>query len=60
MRPQIGSEQLLSEPWEETTALFVMPGGRDLPYCKKLNGPGNNKLRDYVHKGGEICRYFTF
>ncbi len=32
--------------------LFVMPGGADLPYCKKLNGAGNNNIRAYVEEGG--------
>lgn len=32
--------------------LFVMPGGADLPYCKKLNGAGNENLRAYVEEGG--------
>lgn len=32
--------------------IFVMPGGADLPYCKKLNGVGNNNLRAYVEGGG--------
>lgn len=32
--------------------IFVMPGGADLPYCKKLNGTGNDNLRAYVKNGG--------
>lgn len=32
--------------------LFVMPGGADLPYCKKLNGAGNENIRNYVEEGG--------
>lgn len=32
--------------------LFVMPGGADLPYCKKLNGAGNDNIRSYVDEGG--------
>lgn len=32
--------------------IFVMPGGADLPYCKKLNGAGNDNLRAYVEDGG--------
>ncbi len=30
---------------------LIMPGGADLPYCKKLNGLGNNVIRDFVHRG---------
>lgn len=32
--------------------VFVMPGGADLPYCKKLNGAGNDNIRAYVEEGG--------
>lgn len=32
--------------------IFVMPGGADLPYCKKLNGAGNENIRAYVEEGG--------
>lgn len=32
--------------------MLVMPGGRDLPYCAKLNGKGNTLIRDFVAKGG--------
>jgi len=29
-----------------------MPGGADLPYCQYLNGQGNQKIADFVAKGG--------
>jgi len=32
--------------------IFVMPGGADLPYCRKLNGEGNDNIRAYVEEGG--------
>lgn len=32
--------------------IFVMPGGADLPYCKKLNGAGNENIRAFVEDGG--------
>lgn len=32
--------------------LLVMPGGRDLPYCRKLNGEGNDNVRAFVRNGG--------
>ena len=34
------------------TKLLVMPGGRDLPYCQQLNGPGNGEIRRFVQDGG--------
>jgi glutamine amidotransferase-like uncharacterized protein len=32
--------------------VFVMPGGADLPYCAKLNGSRNKRLRNWVEQGG--------
>ena len=32
--------------------VFVMPGGADLPYARRLDGPGNANLRAYVEAGG--------
>ena len=37
---------------ETRCSLLVMPGGRDLPYCSRLNGPGNERIRNFVGKGG--------
>ena len=36
----------------DDTDIFVMPGGADLPYCKKLNGKGNRNIRTFVKNGG--------
>jgi glutamine amidotransferase-like uncharacterized protein len=36
----------------EHAGLFVMPGGADLPYARKLNGAGNANIRRFVEKGG--------
>ena len=36
----------------ECCQLLVMPGGRDLPYCWRLNGEGNDKIREFVRNGG--------
>ena len=32
--------------------LLVMPGGADLPYCRHLNGPANDLIRQFVIEGG--------
>lgn len=48
----ISSEQVLKEPWTASCALFVMPGGADLGYCRTLNGEGNRRIRQYVQQGG--------
>lgn len=39
-------------------AVFIMPGGADLPYCRKLDGKRNALLRQWVDGGGRyigIC-----
>lgn len=44
--------------WMQDAALFVMPGGADLPYVEKLNGTGNQNIKLYVSSGGSylgIC-----
>jgi glutamine amidotransferase-like uncharacterized protein len=48
---------LLKEPWTLGCALFVMPGGADLGYCRVLNGAGNNLIQNYIRLGG---RYLGF
>ncbi|GBF97976.1 hypothetical protein Rsub_10650 [Raphidocelis subcapitata] len=46
------ARELLAGGWQARTALLVMPGGADLPYCKHLNGAGNALVRDFVAGGG--------
>ncbi|KAF9873315.1 biotin apo-protein [Colletotrichum karsti] len=48
---------LLKEPWQQTCALLVVPGGGDLGYCRVLNGPGNRRIADYVRKGGSYLGF---
>ena len=52
------STELVGSKWKDSAALLVMPGGRDLPYCKELNGKGNEQIRSFVEGGGSylgIC-----
>lgn len=35
-----------------SASMLIIPGGRDLPYCAKLNGRGNQFIRDFVANGG--------
>ncbi|KAG0321707.1 biotin holocarboxylase synthetase [Dissophora globulifera] len=51
---KIDERGLLSEPWEESTSLIVIPGGRDLPYVRDLHGPVNERIKRYVHAGGRF------
>ncbi|KAK9453699.1 biotin-protein ligase [Dipodascopsis uninucleata] len=48
----VDAETLIKEPWPATSSLLVIPGGADLPYCKKLNGPGNAVIASFVRRGG--------
>lgn len=52
------ARDILSGILDDGVSLFVMPGGADLYYCEKLNGPGNARIRAYVEGGGSylgIC-----
>jgi glutamine amidotransferase-like uncharacterized protein len=46
------AEALIAGHVFEQADMFVMPGGADLPYCKKLNGRGNAQIRKFVEEGG--------
>ena len=40
--------------------MLVMPGGADLPYCKHLNGRGNDLIRGaraFVQEGALIAAH---
>jgi len=43
--------------WQKTAALFVMPGGADLPYLRLLSGKGNQQIINYVKKGGHYLGF---
>lgn len=49
---EINALQTISGKWRKDAAAFIMPGGADLPYCKKLNGAGNTHIKAYVEAGG--------
>ena len=40
-----------TDPWEVNCALFVLPGGRDLPYVKSFE-KSNSKISDFIRNGG--------
>ena len=48
----IDGSAVIKEPWTPACALFVMPGGADLGYCRTLNGEGNRRISLYVERGG--------
>ena len=41
----MGPEELLAGHWTSSCLMLVMPGGADLPYCRQLNGAGNELIR---------------
>lgn len=54
----VDARVLRTEPWEANCAMLVIPGGRDLPYCQDLQGTTNQRIRQFVEKGGRylgIC-----
>ncbi|KAF8931648.1 biotin holocarboxylase synthetase [Dissophora ornata] len=51
---KIDAKGLQTEPWEESTALLVIPGGRDIPYTRDLHGDVVVKIRSYVQAGGKF------
>ncbi|MBX9585750.1 MAG: biofilm PGA synthesis protein PgaB [Gammaproteobacteria bacterium] len=55
---KLKAQDVMRGDWRKNAALFIMPGGADLPYVKALNGKGNQQIRDYVERGGKylgIC-----
>ena len=46
------SDDIIRNGISKDIDLFVMPGGADKPYAKKLNGQGNKNIRRYVEQGG--------
>ncbi|CAD6887938.1 unnamed protein product [Tilletia controversa] len=61
----INARQIALEPWQSYTALFVLPGGRDLPYLSSLaerfqlqsqsqSGTAAEEIARFVHAGGKF------
>lgn len=50
---EIDHRFFVSDNWQRNTVdWIVMPGGRDLPYCKNLKGEPNRRIRTFVESGG--------
>lgn len=47
----IGPQSVANDPWAANCALFVLPGGRDLPYAKSFER-SSSKIADFVRNGG--------
>lgn len=48
----ITAKDVIQGNWRKDAALFIMPGGADIPYTKALNGKGNEQIKAFVHQGG--------
>ncbi|KAL2314975.1 Biotin--protein ligase [Schizosaccharomyces pombe] len=48
----VDASTLEKEPWPASTALLVMPGGRDMGYCSSFNETIYRKITDFVKRGG--------
>lgn len=53
----INAKGIIEKNWEKTTAVLIFPGGRDSPYRYKLQGKGNQRIREYVEKGGKYLGF---
>ncbi|ORX89424.1 class II aaRS and biotin synthetase [Basidiobolus meristosporus CBS 931.73] len=54
---KVDKKVLRDEPWEDKTALVVIPGGRDLPYCRDLDGVVNDRIKKFVNEGGNYLGF---
>lgn len=50
----VNEKVLKEQPWEPKTAILVIPGGADLPICRNFRGIINDRIKNYVSKGGKF------
>ena len=48
----ISSAELQKKTWMSKTNLLIMPGGRSLPFYKKLGALGNQNIKKFVEEQG--------
>ena len=49
---RMDARKIKTDDWMEKTALFIMPGGRDVYYHEALGDEGAYKIRSFVAQGG--------
>jgi Biotin-protein ligase, N terminal len=54
----LGTADLLAGSWRRRCVLLVMPGGADLPYCRHLNGAGNELISGGTLLMSSMKRHF--
>lgn len=55
---KIDAKSIIESAWEQSAALLIIPGGRDVFYHSLLDGRGTDKIRSYIENGGKylgIC-----
>lgn len=50
----ITQKQLAEDSWEQKSSLFIIPGGRDVPYDRKLRQREINRINRFVKEGGSF------
>lgn len=48
------ADTIIKQPWQGKTSLLVIPGGADLPVCRAFNGRTNEKIAQFVNRGGRF------
>ncbi len=48
----LSAAEVIDGAWSHDARLFVMPGGADEPYARRLAGAGNARIREFVKNGG--------
>lgn len=48
----ISCRDMMHTHWESHTNLFILPGGRDIPYHEALKGEANQRIKKFVENGG--------
>ncbi|MDQ2993416.1 MAG: BPL-N domain-containing protein [Pseudomonadota bacterium] len=48
----LNADAVIHGNWRNHAALFIMPGGADIPYDKALHGQGNQHIKAFVTEGG--------
>jgi len=50
----VNDRQLAQENWEKNSALFIVPGGRDVPYDRKIQKKEIHRIDRFVKRGGSF------
>ena len=50
----VSSEEITDPAWQQSAALFVLPGGQDRQYVNALSQEGMQNLKSYVANGGRF------